>query len=168
MASKKPGLVWGTTGTPSDLAVQVSTLADSLPFSAEEIVRFMLEEAVEEVRQAIETRGVNRGVPNRNGRIREREMLNSVTFEMSVTKAGRVQGRFGYLNNAPKWALWQEYGTQGGQGNGQGILAMLALTDAYRNFQIKMQNEFDNGRMLNFGQGQYRYNSSPNAYRGIV
>lgn len=150
----KPGLVWGKR-TPDDFVSTVSVLRDELSGNVERLTREFLEEAVAEMREAIRTRGVRNGVPNNEGRIVTAEMLRSVDFALTYNKNSRVLGEFGYLYNAPKYALFQEYGTQGGQGNGRGILEMLALTDAFRNFERKMTDAFANGRVLNLKQGQY-------------
>lgn len=142
----RPGVVYGSNGNPSQLVARIS--AFSATYSEENVARLvfnLLEDATEEVRHYIRTRGVKDGVANGQGRIDSEKMLKSVTFETFYNKSGRIEGKFGYLNSPPKWALWQEYGTYGGQGNGRGILAMLALTDAYRNFRIAMEDLFQNG-----------------------
>jgi len=153
MASS-PGLVWGKR-TPDDLVSTVTALRDELSGNVERLTREFLQEAVAEMRESIRTRGVRNGVPNGDGRIVTGDMLRSVDFALSYNNNSRVLGEFGYLYNTPKYALWQEYGTQGGQGNGRGILEMLALTDAFRNFERKMTDAFANGRVMNLKQGKY-------------
>lgn len=156
----RPGIVWGSSGDPSNLTALVSALPSQIDGSVERLVRDFMREAVEEIQESIRTRGVRDGQPNGDGRVKTAAMLKSVTFRLTYNARGRVVGEFGYLQDAPRWALWQEYGTYGGQGNGQGILAMLALTDAYANFQRKLEDAMSNGRILNFNQGFYNFGSS--------
>ena len=137
----RPGIVWAGGNTPSNLGARVSVLAQAI--SDEEMIYLineLLEEATAEVEESIRTRGVKNGTTNNDGRIKSGKMLKSVTFRTFITAEGRIGGEFGYLLNPPEWALWQEYGTYGGQGNGQGILAMLALTDAFAKFKVKLEN----------------------------
>lgn len=150
----RPGLVWGGR-TPDDLKAQVSALPDQLNATVERLVSQFLKEAVAEMKNSVETRGVKNGVATGGGRIVTRDMINSIDYVLSYTRAGRVFGQFGYVNNAPKYSLFQEYGTQGGQGNGRGIKEMLALTDAFRNFERKMQDAFNGLSITNLQQGQY-------------
>lgn len=154
--SVRPGIVWGTTGTPDDLVAQVSVWQEALdPDVYKAAVEEFLVEAVEELKGYIETRGIFHGMPTGDGRVLTGAMLDSVDYAIKVLGNSRVQAQFGYLKNPPKWALWQEYGTEGGQGNGIGIREMLALTDAYTNFEAKLADAFNNGRVIRFGQGGY-------------
>ena len=162
----RPGIVWGTNAAPNDFVVRLSTYSDQ--FSPENIARLtnnMLEDAAEEVEALVRSRGVKDGVPNNNGRIGEtHRLVDSITYRSSWSPTGRVIGEFGYLDRPPAWALWQEYGTNGGQGNGRGILAMLALTDAYRGFAVRMEDLFSQGGISNRNQGFYRYDAQLSAY----
>lgn len=148
------GFTWGKR-TPGDLSLKIQVMAEELTPNVERLTREFLEEAVAEIRESIKTRGVRGGVPNGNGRVVTGDMLRSVDFAINQSNNARLLGEFGYLNNVPKYALWQEYGTQGGQGNGRGILEMLALTDAFRNFEVKMTNAFASGHLLNMKRGEY-------------
>jgi len=152
--ARSPGIVWGKR-TPDDLVSTVSVMRDELSGNVERLVQQFLKEAVAEMRKSIQTRGVKNGVPNGDGRVVTGDMLRSVDFALKYTKSSRVLGEFGFLYNAPRYALWQEYGTQGGQGNGRGIREMLALTDAFTNFERKLTDAFNNGRVMNLRQGKY-------------
>lgn len=151
----KPGLVWGKGRSPDDLAAQVSALRDELSGNVERIVGEFLREAVEEMKDRINTSGISHGVPTGGARRVTDEMYNNVDFILSYTKAGRVSGQFGWVRKQLDYFYYQEYGTVGGQGNGIGVREMLALTDAYQNFVRKMQDAFDNGRIVNLKQGRY-------------
>lgn len=148
--------MWGTTGNPDSLVTQVSAWKDAVaPEVIAEAIEEFLIEAVQEMSDYIASRGLRDGVPNGDGRIATGAMLRSVDYILGTLGNSRVQANFGYLNNAPKWAIWQEYGTIGGQGNGRGIQEMLALTDAFATFEIKMVDAFNNGRIVRFKQGMY-------------
>lgn len=151
----KPGLVWGKGGGPDDLAARVSAMRDELSGNVERVVREFLEEAVAEMRQRINTSGIKNGVPTGGPRRVTDQMYNNVDYVLSHTAAGRVSGEFGWLRKQLDYFAYQEYGTEGGQGNGRGVREMLALTDAYQNFARKMQDAFDNGRIVNLKQGRY-------------
>jgi hypothetical protein len=55
--------------------------------------------------------------------------------------------------SAAQVAWWQEYGTDPNQGNGIGIEHMLALTDAFRNFERKLEDRFAGLGSQRLGQG---------------
>ena len=147
----QPGITYGSSGNGDALRAQLSVAQQQLN-NVEPIVRQFLEEAVQEMARDVRTKGVTAGVPNSNGRIDTRKMLRSIGYEIKVNARGRVSASFGYIHNEPEWAIFQEYGTDGGQGNGRGILELLALTNAYVRFNQKIQDAFDNGRILNFNQ----------------
>lgn len=151
----KPGLVWGKGKSPDDLAVRVSTLRDELSGNVERLMRQFLQEAVDEMRQRINTSGISHGVATGGARRVTDTMYDNVDFVLNYTGAGRVGGEFGWVKKQLDYFAYQEYGTEGGQGNGRGIREMLALTDAYQNFVRKMQDAFDNGRVTNLKQGRY-------------
>lgn len=151
----RPGLVWGKGRSPDDLAARVSTIRDELNNNVERLVQQFLEEAVAEIRERINTSGLDHGAPTGGPRRVTDTMYDNVDFVLSYTGAGRVSGEFGWVKKQLDYFAYQEYGTEGGQGNGRGIREMLALTDAYQNFVRKMQDAFDNGRVMNLKQGRY-------------
>lgn len=151
----RPGLVWGKGRSPDDLAARVSTIRDELSNNVESLVQEFLEEAVQEMRDRINTSGVRNGVLTGGARRVTDTMYDNVDYALTYTGAGRVGGEFGWIKRQLDYFAYQEYGTQGGQGNGRGIREMLALTDAYQNFVRKMQDAFDNGRVMNLKQGRY-------------
>lgn len=151
----RPGLVWGKGRSPDDLAARVSTIRDELSNNVESLVQEFLEEAVAEMQQRINTSGIRNGVPTGGARRVTDTMYNNVDYALNYTGAGRVGGEFGWIHKQLDYFAYQEYGTEGGQGNGRGVREMLALTDAYQNFVRKMQDAFDNGRVMNLKQGRY-------------
>lgn len=155
MASR-PGVVWGSSRAPSDLAAQLSVLKEGLEGDGiADILEEFLQDGADQMERTISTEGVHKGQRTSEGRVKSGAMLGSVSWEVGRTRGGRTTGKFGYLNNPPKWTIWQEYGTQGGQGNGIGIKPMMALTAAYTQFETRIEDEFE-GRVLRFMQGQFK------------
>lgn len=93
--------------------------------------RRALEDAMEAgeniTKHHIETRGTE-GTGKR-GRIETGKMLNSVDHSVKNTGPDSMEGRFGWLNQQPAWALYQEYGTKY-------IEPMYALSDAFEEVKI--------------------------------
>lgn len=161
--ANRPGIVFGGQSL-DDLTARATVAANELNGLVEQMVRDMLIAAVEEVKDSINRRGVKNGMPFNGPRRDSDAMFNSVAYKLTYAKSGRVSGTFGYLNSPPRWAIFQEYGTNGGQGNGQGILAMLALTDAYNNFRVNLENALAGGGVMNLNEGWYRYDAQKSSY----
>ena len=139
--ANRPGIVWGGR-TPDDLASRMSAFADDLTASElEDIVEELAHDAADEIERKISA----------EDRVKTGAWLGSVSYETNVTSAQRVVGRFGYLNHPPRWALWQEYGTRGGQGNGSGIKPLHALVDAHKTFETNLEDQIT-GRIVHLAQ----------------
>lgn len=142
--SGRPGLVWGGR-TPDQLRTQVSAFRQDLTGDEmTDLIDDIESDAAQDMREKIE----------QQDRILSRQMIESVDFESSRISNNRIRGRFGYLDNPPKWTLWQEYGTQGGQGNGSGIVELLALSDAYERARVRLEDEVP-GRIVQLAEGAF-------------
>lgn len=49
-------------------------------------------------------------------RIRTGAMYSSIDAKMTVSSRGRIGGHWGYIDRAPYWTVFQEYGTRGRHG----------------------------------------------------
>lgn len=67
-------------------------------------------ESIDEAVQTMRARVI--GLP----RIRFGYMFNSIDGHMEFAKSGLVRGNFGFIDNAPFYTLFQEYGTRGRHG----------------------------------------------------
>ena len=151
-----PGIVWGNGRSPNDLATKISVKRNEMDASVERVVSAFLDEAVAEMKGYIRTRGVHNHVRNSSGRIGATgDMLKSVSKVLDYAKGNhRVRAQFGFLQNAPFYAVYQEYGTVNADGS-ERIADMLALTDAFQNFKTKLENAFADGSIVNLKQGRY-------------
>lgn len=98
------GIYWYTD--PGVIAQKFSVFAKHLPEELGGIVSPVLDMAAEHMRATV--LGLDR--------IRYGYMFNSVGAEMESVAGGRIRGRFGFINNAPYYTIFQEYGTRGRHG----------------------------------------------------
>jgi hypothetical protein len=98
------GIYWYTD--PGVIAQKFSVFAKHLPAELGGIVSPILDEA------ATMMRGTVLGLD----RIRTGLMYSSIGGRMESTAGGRIRGQFGYIEDAPYWTIFQEYGTRGRHG----------------------------------------------------
>lgn len=151
----RPGLVWGGRSL-DDLVARVSAMPDALNGSVEKITGDNLDKASSKLKTIVSTRGVHNHVVNNSGRIGEtRAFVNSVSSKLGYTKGGgRVSGQFGYLKNAPKYAGFQEYGTENSDGS-ERVKALMGLSETFQEFKTNMSNDLSNKISLTLKQGRY-------------
>lgn len=116
-----------------------------------------------EMKHYIDVRGVEDNVPNDDGRRVTDALYDSASHR--VTRHGDViRGRLGYIDDAPKWAQWQERGTydqmlEAGEtdrlpvppDSPRGIRPLLALADSATHLAEEMDTRFPGVRKRNIG-----------------
>lgn len=98
------GFYWFTD--PKVIAQKFSVFSKDLPVELGAIVSPVLDEAA----------NMMRGTVLGLDRIRTGMMYSSIGSDMFLNARGRVQGSFGYIEDAPYWTIFQEYGTRGRHG----------------------------------------------------
>lgn len=150
--TSKSALYWYAGHSPLDMMQKFSIIESSAEGKAGKVVSETVDNAVNRMQQIIIDGGINatqKGGP----RILSGDMLNSVTGEVTKSDKGRVAGSFGFGDNAPLWAKFQERGTHlsgpkrkmhkdAGSSNG-GIAPMLAYATALEEAIVDFQNKFD-------------------------
>jgi hypothetical protein len=128
----REGLWWYTD--PGVIGQKFSAVAKSLPGEIGEAVSEAIDKAAQSMRQTVMTSGVKDHQRTGDGRIRTGAMFNSIDAEVEQGGGGRVRGNFGFIDDAPSYTQYQEYGTRGGRAGsnagGSGIMAMLAFAKA--------------------------------------
>lgn len=120
----RPGLVWRGR-KPEDVAVAFSAFEKELSGDAlESVVDDVLKGGADDMERKISV----------EDRVLSGAMLGAVSWKTGRTSAGRVSGKFGYLNNAPYWTDYQEYGTK------TGIKPLHALVDAQKKVETELEN----------------------------
>lgn len=98
------GIYWYTD--PGVIGQKFSVFAKHLPDELGGIVSPILDDAAKMMRETV------LGL----GRIRTGKMYSSISGRMEGTAGGRIRGHFGYIEEAPYWTIFQEYGTRGRHG----------------------------------------------------
>jgi len=119
------GFYWYTD--PGVIGQKFSVFAENLPFKLGTAVSAALDMAENDMRTRVS------GLP----RIRTGAMYNSIGSEMSAGSGGRVRGNFGFINDAPFYTKFQEYGTS------RGIKAMHAFVDASMKLRTNLKSKID-------------------------
>lgn len=132
------GLYWYTD--PGVIGQRFSRHAGRLPNIIGGVVSEATDRAVDHMRNAVMTRGVERGVPTGGPRIQEGHMYNSIDGDVEIAKS-RVRSNFGFINRPPNWTEYQERGTKR-TGWGQGIMPMHAFATAQVEFVDALEDEF--------------------------
>jgi hypothetical protein len=126
----KEGLYWFTD--PKVIGQKFSAFAKDLPEELGSVVSESLDVAAETMRKVVIGKG----------RIRTGDMFNSIDAEMESIGGGRVRGNFGFIDDAPDYTIFQEYGTRGGRAGssagGTGIPAMLAFAKAQNDIRADL------------------------------
>ena len=108
---------------------------DELRDNGRNAVQETTQEGAELVRRYISTRGTAKS--GKAGRIETGRMLDSVDSQIITDSRDEIVGRFG-MENAPEYAVFQEYGTRT-------IEAMYAITDAAEQMGDKFISEVQRG-----------------------
>lgn len=98
------GIYWYTD--PGVIAQKFSVFAKHLPMELGGIVSEVLDEAAQEMRSTVI--GLER--------IKSGDMFGSIGVKMESAGGGRIRGQFGYIEAAPFYTIFQEYGTRGRHG----------------------------------------------------
>lgn len=100
--------------------------------------RLAMDDTVELGKNTMEYNIATRGTAKsgKRGRIETGDMLQSVDSRV-VGGGDNIVGAFGWLDQNPDYALYQEFGTS------NGIEPMLALTDAFEDAQVEFVTRFD-------------------------
>lgn len=115
------GFYWFVT--PGRIAQKMSVAVEKELMPALEIeMRELGIEAANIMRQRITTGGLGGKV----ARIETAAMLESVDSKTFINGRDRIQNEFGYIDNAPEYTKYQEYGTAT-TGWGKGIEALDAM-----------------------------------------
>lgn len=121
-------------------AQKFSTAADQLDGAAGDLVSDAVDRALDRMRAIVLSGGINatqKGGP----RVKTGQMFNAIDGNVSVNGRGRVQGEFGFAQDAPEWTLYQEAGTSR-------IASMLAYATARQELIADLQNQFEQGKWL--------------------
>jgi hypothetical protein len=127
----RDGLYWYTD--PGVIAQKFTARAASFGGELGGLVSISLDKATQQMRQSVMTRGVYRGVPTGGPRIDSGAMYSSINSKMLSSAGNKVSGQFGFINDAPFYTIYQEFGTRT-TGWGQGIRPMMAFSDAQEYF----------------------------------
>lgn len=118
------GIYWFTD--PGVIGQKMSARFDEIvtpQYAAE--MNVIATKAANIMRERVSTGGLNGKI----GRIETGDMLESIDGHAAVNSRSRVQAEFGYINNAPEYTKYQEYGTAT-TGWGGGIEALDAMNAA--------------------------------------
>lgn len=121
-------------------AQKFSTAADEIGGAAGNLVSESVDRAVERMRQIVLSGGINqtqKGGP----RVKTGQMINAIQGNVALNGRGRVQGDFGFAEDAPEWTLYQEAGTSR-------IASMLAYATARKELIDDLQSQFEQGKWL--------------------
>lgn len=141
----RSGIFW--FGGPALYAQRFSVAAESLEGKAEEVVAEVVERAQDRMREIINSGGINKTIKGGPRRLSD-QMYNSVGGEQVKTNGrGRVQGEFGFTDNAPFWTLFQEDGTRA-RANNAGISKMLAYATALEEADVFFQDKIESTTWL--------------------
>ncbi len=93
---------------------------------SEEVLRDVMDDAAIMMAQNVSTRGTAKS--GKPGRIETKKMHNDIDAKTTVSEAGRVTGRFGWIKNREDYYGFQEGGFD--HVNGGHVEGMYALADA--------------------------------------
>jgi hypothetical protein len=147
----KGAVSWFRGKAPLDFSQQMSITADALEGKAEEVVAELAETAKKRMQEIIKDGGI---YPTKKGgaRIESGDMYASVEGKVSVDSGNRVQGEFGFIDNAPFYTRFQERGTRSSgpmrnrgsdSDSGGGIAPMLAYATALGEAITEFQDKVD-------------------------
>lgn len=149
----RDGLYWFKD--PGIIGQKLTARASKFGAEVGALVSESLDEATEFMRDAVRTRGVYRGQPTGGGRIDTGAMYSSIDSEMTGDGGDKVSGNFGFINDAPDYTVFQEFGTRRtgwyaphrvdpeGQRFGQGIVPMHAFSDAQEHLVNDLRKRLD-------------------------
>lgn len=135
----RDGLWWYTD--PGVIAQKLSARSAKWGGELGGLVSASLDEATDYMRQAVMTRGVYRGEPTGGPRLKSGDMYSSISSRME-SDGSMVRGQFGFINGAPYYTIYQEFGTRR-TGWGQGIRPMMAFSDAQEHFVSDLTDRID-------------------------
>lgn len=119
------GFYWFTD--PGIIGQKFSVFAEELPFKLGTAVHRAINIAEEDIRARVLSLG----------RIRTGDMFSSIGSSMTITGGGRVAGNYGFINGAPFYTVFQEFGTS------HGITAMHAFVDASVRLRTTLKEQID-------------------------
>lgn len=117
--------------------LDVTSWAREKVHNVQRAARLAMDDTVELGKNTMEYNIATRGTAKsgKRGRIETGDMLQSVDSRV-VGGGDNIVGAFGWLDQNPDYALYQEYGTEF-------IEPMLALTDAFEDAQVEFVTRFD-------------------------
>ena len=154
------GLLW-FGDSMNQFSQKVSHAIDELEDGEQikEIITEALEKGTERMEEIVLDGGMNK-TKKGGPRAESEAMFDSIDYTTSVNGRGRFQGEFGFLDGAPEYTKYQEYGTGSSgagraapgksgpseQASGGGISAMLAFATANQEVITSLQNQLDSGQ----------------------
>lgn len=115
------GIYWFNDGGPEFLAQKLSVASEKITSVVQGITEELMLEAADQLTDIQLSSKQENGVITGGPATISRRMLRSIDYKVAVNGRGRVQGEFGFINNAPDHVGYKEKGTD------TGMIPMLGL-----------------------------------------
>lgn len=122
----KSGIRWKGDG-PSKMAMRIKDAGTNVESEVFDNLIALGHRGAQRVKAVVETSGTD---TNPQGRIETGDMRSKIKSSHEIS-GHKIRVNFGWLDSDPRYTIFQEEGTVGGQGNGKGIEAMNSLLHAY-------------------------------------